>query len=297
MNTEAYDTVIVGGSYAGMSAALPLARARRRILVIDGGKRRNRFVEASHGFLGQDGRHPADIAADARKQLLRYATVQWIEGDAVHVSGEFDAFQVALEDGTSYAARRLILATGVTDELPDIAGLAERWGKSVFICPYCDGYELNEGRIGVIATGPMGVHQALLLPDWGTTTLFMNGHAMPEQAEVDQLAARGVRIETGVVRRIDGRATIVLEDGRHFEQDGIFTGPRMRLSSPLAAQLGCDIDDSAFGEMIRTDGMKTTSVRGVYACGDATQGAKSVAIAVGDGYMTGAVAHRSLIFD
>jgi thioredoxin reductase len=160
-----HDVIVVGGSYAGMAAALQLLRARRTVLVIDAGQRRNRFADASHGFLGQDGVNSTEIAVAARKQLERYPTLHWIDGLADTAEGERDAFTLTTSDGSRYEGRRLLFATGVSDQLPDIDGLKERWGRSVFHCPYCHGYELNRGRIGVIAVGPMSLHQALLVDD------------------------------------------------------------------------------------------------------------------------------------
>jgi thioredoxin reductase len=176
-----FDVIIVGGSYAGMAAALQLVRARRKVLVIDAGQRRNRFASSSHGFLTRDGESPDAIAAEAKKQLLAYPTVTWEGGKAVSAAGKVDAFSVEAEKGETYEARRLILATGITDILPDIPGLVERWGKTVFHCPYCHGYELNEGRLGVLATGPLSVHQALMIPDWGKTTFFTNSVCSPDE--------------------------------------------------------------------------------------------------------------------
>ena len=159
-----FDALVVGGSFAGLSAALQLARARRRIAVIDAGQRRNRFVDASHGFLGQDGRAPGDIVAEARAQLLAYPNVSWRDGQATAARKEGEAFEVVV-GGDTLQARRLVLATGVVDELPAVKGLAERWGKTVFHCPYCHGYELNEGAVGVLASSPLSIHHALMLPD------------------------------------------------------------------------------------------------------------------------------------
>ena len=153
-----YDVVIVGGSYAGLSAGLQLARGRRKVLVIDAGLRRNRFAQHSHGFLGQDGRAPGDIAAQARAQLLAYPNVEWVDQSAVKAGQCAEGFAVVTADGQRFAARRLIIATGMVDVLPEIPGLAERWGKHVFHCPYCHGYELDGGPIGVLAAriGPRG---------------------------------------------------------------------------------------------------------------------------------------------
>lgn len=292
-----FDVIVAGGSYAGIAAALQIARARRRVVVIDAGLRRNRFADSSHGFLGQDGRDPAAIVADARSQLTAYPNVTWIDATATQAGKSGDGFSVETADGRECEAERLVLATGVVDELPDIPGLKERWGKSVFHCPYCHGYELDNGRLGVLATGPISMHQAILIPDWGRTTLFTNGAFEPDEEQMAQLAARGVEIEAERVSEITGeRAGIRLRDGRTVELDGLFTAPRIKMASPLAEQLGCAFEDSPVGPFIRTDGMKETTVPGVFACGDAARAAGSVTFAVGDGALAGTAAHRSLIF-
>ncbi|WP_202334030.1 NAD(P)/FAD-dependent oxidoreductase [Mesorhizobium sp. L-8-3] len=291
-----YEAIIVGGSYAGMSAALQLARARRRILVVDQGSRRNRFARTSHGFLGQDGRAPEAIAADARAQLTAYPTVEWIDARAELGARTENGFSVTLENGDTHDARRLVLATGVVDSLPDIPGLAERWGQSVFHCPYCHGYELGNGRIGVLAVSSLSMHHAFMLPDWGSTTLFLNGAFVPDADQRAQLDRRGVAVEECAVEKITGEADVVLTDGRVVKLDGLFTMPRTSMASPLAEQLGCAFEEGPMGPFLRTDTVKETTVPGVFACGDAARAAGSVALAVGDGAMAGAATHQSLMF-
>lgn len=291
-----FDVIIVGGSYAGLSAGMQLARARRRVLLIDAGLRRNRYASHSHGFLTQDGRPPADIAADGKRQLLAYPTVTWREGRAQHAEARDGGFRVTLDDGSVADSQRLILATGVVDELPPVAGLAERWGASVFHCPYCHGYELDQGRIGVIATGPLSMHHALMLPDWGTVTFFLNGAFEPDAAQLAELARRGATVERTPIARIAGVAEVVLADGRVHAMAGLFAGPRTHQASALAEQLGCALDDGPMGPIVRVDEMKATSVAGVFSCGDAARAAGNVAFAVADGAMAGVAAHRTLMF-
>ena len=291
-----YDVVIVGGSYAGLSCAMQLGRARRRVLVIDAGQRRNRYASHSHGFLTQDGRAPGEIAADGRRQVLAYPTVSWREGRALQAAQTAGGYAVTLDDGSSVQALRLVLASGVVDELPPVEGLRERWGASVFHCPYCHGYELGQGRIGVIATGPLSMHHALMLPDWGTVTLFLNGAFEPDAAQLAELARRGSAVEARLVARIDGVADVVLADGSEHAMAGLFVAPRTRQASALAEQLGCALDEGLTGPVVRTDEMKSTSVAGVFCCGDASRAAGNVAFAVADGAMAGVAAHRSLMF-
>lgn len=291
-----FDVIIVGGSYAGMSAALPLARARRKVLVLDSGLRRNRFAHLSHGFLGQDGRDPAAIAAEARTQLLKYKTVEWIEDEAISSESIQDGFSVRTKTGSLYQGSRLIIASGVIDELPDIPGVQERWGKHIFHCPYCHGYELNNGRIGVLASGAFTFHQAMLVPDWGSSTLFTNGTDLISEEQHSLLSARGVSFENSLVQEITGDIDVRLADGRTVALDGLFIGTRTRISSPLPAQLNCELAEGPTGFYIQTDERKVTSVPGVFACGDAARPSASVAISVGDGMIAGVSAHQSLIF-
>ncbi|PSJ61300.1 NAD(P)/FAD-dependent oxidoreductase [Pseudaminobacter soli (ex Li et al. 2025)] len=292
-----FDAIVVGGSYAGLSAALQLARARRKILVIDAGQRRNRFASTSHGFLGQDGRGPGEIVADARKQLAAYQTVEFSD-DLVEAVGKADkGFSAQTASHGDFEARRLILATGVADELPDVPGLRERWGKSIFHCPYCHGYELDQGQIGVLAVSDMSMHHALMLPDWGPTTLFLNGAFVPDADQLAKLQTRGVKVESEPVARIAGdQADVELRDGRVIPLAGLFTMSKISPASPLAAQLGCVLEEGPLGSLIQTNGAKETTVAGVFACGDATRSFSSVAIAVADGATAGAGTHQSLIF-
>lgn len=290
-----FDAAVVGGSFAGMSAALQLARARRRVAVFDSGLRRNRFAATSHGFLAQDGRAPEAIVADARAQLAAYPTVRWFDGAVTTVSGSADAFQLQTATAT-HQARRIVLATGVADALPDIPGLAERWGRSVFHCPYCHGYELQQGRIAVIATSAVSLHQAQLLPEWGSVTFFLQGALSLGEQESRMLAARGVKVETTPVAGIVDHARIVLADGRSESFDGVFTASRTAPASPLATQLGCEHEEGLLGPFVKTDAMKATSVPGVFACGDLARAAGNVALAVGDGALAGTAVHASLVF-
>jgi thioredoxin reductase len=290
-----FDVAIVGGSFAGLSAALQLARARRCVAVFDSGLRRNRFAARSHGFLAQDGRAPEAIVADARVQLAAYPTVHWFDAAVTTAWGSVDAFSLQAE-GSTHQARRIIIATGVADALPDIPGLAERWGRTVFHCPYCHGYELQQGRIAVIATSPVSLHQAQLLPEWGSVTFFLNGALSLGEDEARTLAVRGVKVEATPVVAIVDDARVVLADGRSETFAGVFTASRTAPASPLAAQLGCEHEEGLLGPFVRTDATKATSVPGVFACGDVARAAGNVALAVGEGALTGTAVHASLVF-
>jgi thioredoxin reductase len=292
-----FDVIIVGGSYAGMAASLQLARGRRKVLVLDAGLRRNRFAKTSHGVLGQDGKAPSEIASNAKAQLLKYPNLTWLDGIAVSAEKSGEHFIVHTKQDETLKAKRLVLATGVSDELPKIPGLEDRWGQSVFHCPYCHGYELDNGHLGVLATGEASMHQALLIPDWGKTTLFTNGVFEPDEGQIKQLEARKVTIEREIIVEISGKnASVNLRDGRVVELAGLFVASKIKASSPLAEQLGCEFTESPLGPFIKTDGIKETSVAGVFACGDAARAAGNISFAIADGALAGMAAHRSLIF-
>jgi thioredoxin reductase len=294
------DVAIIGGSFAGLSAALQLARARRSVTVIDTGEPRNRFAKASHGFLTQDGAKPADMLAEARRQLVAYPTARFFETRAEVVSGSADAFSVTLRDGGEISARRLILAHGVTDTLPDIPGLAAEWGKRVAHCPYCHGYEFGGGPLAVLAAnGEAALHHAMLVREWGPVTLFLNGVVEPDAAMLRQFEARGVAVERRPVVAVTSGAeglSVQLADGSAVGIVGLFTQPRSRPSTDIGQQLGCLHVESPFGPILKVDETKQTTVSGVFAAGDIARLAPNVPFAVADGAMAGVAAHRSLVF-
>lgn len=291
-----FDVIIIGGGYAGMAAALQLVRARRSCLVIDKGERRNRFASHSHGFLGQDGVSPAAIADQAREQLLTYPDVTWRSGEAISITGTSDAFTVKTADGDAVTGRRILFATGVRDELPAIPGLAERWGRSIFHCPYCHGYELDQGRIGVIGATDMSGHQAELLTEWGDITFLTNEALELDETDAQRLVGKGVVIEPAPIARIEGEADIVLSDGRRLSFAGLFVASRVSPASELPHALGCVLERTPIGHQLQTDRCKQTTVEGVYACGDLALTPHSVSLSVGDGAMAGAMVHQSLVW-
>lgn len=295
-----HDVIVIGGSFAGQSAAMQLARARQDVLLIDAGLPRNRFADAAHGFLGQDGRTPRAIIRDAERQLLAYPTARMLAGEVRHAIKTSDGFALTLASGETRLARRLILATGVTDELPPIPGMAERWGETVLHCPYCHGYEVRDHPLGIIANHPMSAHQAALIPDWGPSTYFTQGQYEPDDAERARLEARGVAIERVPVVALIGDApalsAVQLADGRTIEVSALFTAPRTRLSSDVAVQLGCALEDGPTGPFISIDAWGLTSVPGVYAAGDATSPMHNATFASASGVKAGVGAHQSLVF-
>ena len=301
-----YDVAIVGAGFAGLSAALQLARARRTICVIDGGEPRNRFATTSHGFLGHDGKTPSEIRTTAIDQLCRYDTVDFrttmvTKAAACTVPDAPDRlFDITLSDGSLIETHRIILATGVRDTLPDIPGLNERWGKTVLHCPYCHGYEVRDTEIGVIATMPQSSHQAMLLPDWGPTTYFTQSGPTPDQDTLMTLRDRGIAIETSPIVEILGTAPVIegvkLADGRILAIRALFVGPTVSMPNPIAEMLGCQFETGPQGPFIEVDASKETNVPGVFAAGDAATAGHNATLASAAGVMAGVAVHQSLVF-
>ena len=295
-----YALIVVGGSFAGLSAAMPLARARRKVLVIDAGHPRNRFARTSHGFLGQDGKPPREIIDAGKRQLGLYPTVDFTSTQAVSAHAIEGGFSVSLANGREEFALRLVLATGVRDELPPIAGVQERWGVTILHCPYCHGYEVGNRAVGVLANHPSSPHQGMLLPDWGPTTYFTQGAFEPDGEQAASLAARGVQIERTPIVELLGNApgleAVRLSDDRIVPVAALFTAPKTQMASALAQQLGCSFDDGPLGPYIRVDGRKETTVVGVFAAGDAASPMANATLASAAGAMAGFGVHQSLIF-
>lgn len=240
------------------------------------------------------------MLATARSQVAAYPTVTFVEGKAISAAREPERFSVRLTTGEEFESTRLVLAFGISDELPAIPGLAERWGHSVLHCPYCHGYEVSGQRLGVLHLSPMSLQQAMLIADWGPTTLYLNGAPLPDDVSLAQLRRRGVAIEPVSVKALQGEgvrlSAIELTDGRTPRVDALYIGPPTRLNSDIAQQLGCDVTEGRFGSVIRTDDARMTTISGVYAAGDITRDAHNVTWASADGVTAGVALHRSLIF-
>jgi thioredoxin reductase len=297
-NESDYEALVVGGSFAGLAAATYIARAKRRVLVVDGGQPRNRFSPAAHGFLGHDGLPPGEILATARRQVLAYPTTTLRTGEVIAIQPGASGFDVRLGDGSAVSSRKVVIATGLRDELPALPGLSERWGRTVLHCPYCHGYETGGSPLGVLATHPMSAHQANLVHDWGSVTFFTNGAPLPDEETVAKLTARGVVIETAPITTLLGDAPaltgVVLADGRELPLNALFVAPTLH-QCPLVTRLRLAMDDSPTGPIIRTDERRMTSVPGIYAAGDIVRSGHSVSFAVADGVMAGISLHQALV--
>ncbi len=281
MDEQIYDVVVVGGGAAGLSAALVLGRARRRVAVIDAGEPRNAPAAHMQGFLSRDGMPPADLLAAARKEILGYG-VEIINDRVVEIT---EGFTLSLAGSLSVTARRLLLATGAVDRLPDIPGARERWGRDFLHCPYCHGWEVRDQPIGVIGTGPGAVDHAHLLRQWSDDVMFFT-HTYPvTDTEREVLAARGIQVIDGVIERLsvvnDRLDAVQLTGGGSIPRAALFIRPALHARDDgLIRSVGCEADE---GGLARVDATGRTTVSGVWAAGNAGNPRAQVITAAGEG--------------
>ncbi|MEV0124030.1 NAD(P)/FAD-dependent oxidoreductase [Streptomyces sp. NPDC050703] len=299
-DNQEYDVVVVGGGAAGLSAALVLGRSRRRVLVVDAGEPRNAPAAHMQGYLSRDGMPPADFLAEGRKEIQRYG-VEAVRDrvSAVTPDGRGE-FVIALAGGGSAHARRVVLATGLVDGLPDVPGLAERWGRDVLHCPYCHGYEVRDEAFGVLAAEPFNSHQALLVTQWSKdVTLFLDKVRELPDAEWERLAAAGVSVVEGEVAGPvveDDRLTGVrLADGRVVPRSVLFVAAKPVPRSGLLDALGAETRDTPFGPYPALDETGRTSVPGVWAVGNAASAMEQVVNAASAGYRAGVMINAELV--
>lgn len=297
---QSYDAVIVGGGAAGLSSALALGRSRRRVLVVDSGEPRNAPAAHMQGYLSRDGMPPAEFLAEGRRELRRYG-VEVLSGEVAAVTPDGTGeFGVALADGGTAHARRVVVATGIRDQLPDVPGIAERWGRDVLHCPYCHGYEVRDEPFGVLAPDPFTSHQALLVTQWSKdVTLFLHTVREIPDAEWGRLAAAGVRVVEGEVAGLtvedDHLTGVRLADGRHFPRSVLFAAPRPVPRGGLLPALGAEFRETPFGPFPAVDETGRTSVPGIWAVGNATQPMGQVITAASAGYLAGTAINAELV--
>jgi thioredoxin reductase len=281
MSVDRYDVLVIGGGAAGLSAALVLGRARRSVAVIDAGTPRNAPAAHMQGFLSRDGMPPAELLRVARAELRRYG-VALVDDHVLEVAPGFTA---RLAGGRTSSARRLLFATGAVDDLPDIPGARERWGRDFLHCPYCHGWEVRDQPIGVLGTDPGSVDHAHLLRQWSDDVIYFSHTETVSTDDRASLQARGIRVVDGEVARLsivdDRLGAVELTDGRAFPRTAVFMRPTLvGAGTDLAVSLGCDVDATG---MIRADATGKTSVPGVFVAGNATDARAQVITAAGEG--------------
>ncbi len=295
------DVCVVGGGPAGLSAALVLARSRRSVLVVDAGEPRNAPAEAMHAYLTRDGTASAEFLALARGEVARYGG-EHARGRAVGVEPFGDRFRVELDDGGTVCARRLVVTTGLVDELPEVIGLADRWGRDVVHCPYCHGWEVRDRIIGVLVTSPLSLHQAGLFRQLSDQVIVLSHIGpMPDGEQRATLAARNVEVVEGEVVAVevddDALVGVQLANGAKVALGVLAVAPRFVARSDLLAVLGVDAVEhpSGAGVHVPADAMGATNVRGVWVAGNVTDPSAQVITAASQGNRAGAAVNADLV--
>ncbi|WP_339756173.1 NAD(P)/FAD-dependent oxidoreductase [Algoriphagus aquimarinus] len=297
MHSSEFDIIIIGGSYAGLSAAMALGRSLRKVLVIDGGKPCNRQTPHSHNFLTQDGKTPAEISTIARKQVEQYDTITFLLGFAVKGKKTESGFEIETEKGEVFQGKKLIFATGVKDIMPEIPGFTECWGISVIHCPYCHGYEVRNQKTGIMANGDFGYEFGKLITNWTEDlTIFTNGKSTLTDEQTGKLALKGVRIIETEIEKIEHKIgkleQLILKDGAQIALKALYAKADFVQSSDIPVSLGIELTEHGH---IKVDPMQKTSILGVYACGDNSTQFRSVSFAVSTGTMAAAACNKELI--
>ncbi len=295
-NKNTFDAIIIGGSYAGLSAAMSLGRSLRRVLVIDSGAPCNWQTPHSHNFLTQDGASPAEISTLARQQVEKYDTVKFYKGLATDAQRQEEGFALQTDTGETFAAKKLIFATGIKDQMPDIKGFAECWSISVIHCPYCHGYEYRGQATAMMANGARAMHLASLVSNLtDDLTLLTNGAPdfdAAQNAQLEKARIRTVTTEIAEIEHRDGQVqAVVFADGSRQRFTAVYAAIPFVQHSDIPQKLGCDATETGH---IKVDFFQQTSVPGVFACGDNAAPMRSIANAVATGSFAGAMVNKEL---
>lgn len=292
-----FEVIIIGGSYSGLSAAMALGRSLRSVLIIDSGLPCNRQAPHAHNFITQDGEKPGEIAAKARVQVLKYKTVQFLNGLAVSGKKTAAGFEITTQTGDKFLANKLIFATGVKDIMPEINGFAECWGNSVIPCPYCHGYEYRNEKTGILLNGEMAFGIAKTIHNWtDDLTIFTNGKSTLTEEQLKRLTKHNIQIvesEIDYFLHQKGEIeNIVFKDNSSMALKALYALPEFEQHCKIPQELGCELTEQ---NHIQTDPFQKTTVPGVFACGDNSNRMRSIASAVATGGMTGVVVNMELI--
>lgn len=292
-----YDAIIVGGSYAGLATAMALGRALRKVLVIDSGNPCNQQTPHSHNFLTNDGKTPKEITGIACQQVQQYKTVDFLSAFVTSGRKTESGFVVETESNETFAAKKLVFATGIKDSMPDIPGFAECWGISVLHCPYCHGYEVRQQKTVILANGNDAVELATLISNWtDDLTVYTNGKSTLSEQQEQKLQQHNIHINENEIEKLEHRngyvERILLKDGFNATVKAIYARLPFVQHSSVPQMLGCELTPEGY---IKTDPAQRTTVPGIFACGDNTTRMRTVANAVAMGTTTGMMLNKELI--
>lgn len=291
-----FEVIIVGGSYAGLSAAMALGRALRSVLIIDSGLPCNRQTPHSHNFITQDGEKPSVIAEKAKKQLLKYDTVKFLTDLAVNGKKTDKGFEISTQSGKIFSAKKLAFATGLKDIMPNIKGFSECWGITVIHCPYCHGYEVKNQKTGILANGYSAFHFAQLIRNWTKDlTIFTNGKSELTQEQTDEIKRHNISIverEITSLKHTNGVVEeIIFADNSTFQLKAIYSRPPFEQHCKIPELLGCELTEQG---LIKVDAFQETTVDNIFACGDSTNPIRAVSYAVSTGNNTGVFLNNAM---
>ena len=292
-----FDVIIIGGSYSGLSAGMALGRALRRVLIIDSGKPCNRQTPHSHNFITQDGKTPKEIATLAKQQVEKYDTVKFFDGLATKGIKTETGFSIETSSGETFNAKKIIFATGIKDNMPDINGFSACWGISVIHCPYCHGFEVRNEKTGIIGNGEYGFEFSTLISNWTKDlTLYTNGISTLTNEQSDKLKKHHINIVEKEIKGLEHTnghlRNIVFSDGTKAEAKATYARSPFEQHCPIPETLGCELNEDGY---LKIDHFHKTTIKGVYACGDNVTRIRTVANAVAMGTTTGMMVNRELI--
>jgi thioredoxin reductase len=295
--TKQYDAIIIGGSYAGLSAGMALGRALRRVLIIDSGDPCNKQTPHSHNFLTNDGKTPAEIASLAKQQVSSYDTVTFLNALVTAGVKKKNVFEIHTQAGEAFTSRKLVFATGIKNVMPDMPGFAECWGISVLHCPYCHGYEVRHQKTGILANGDAAFEIASLISNWtNDLTVYTNGTPVLTDQQKKKFQRHKISITEAVIDRIEQKdgyiEKIIFKDGGEAKVRAIYARLPFVQSSPVPQSMDCELTPEGY---IKIDEAQKTTVQGIYACGDNTSKMRTVANAVSMGTTTGLMLNKELI--
>ncbi len=298
-DNKKYDVIIVGGSYSGLAAGMALGRALKKVLIIDSGKPCNAQTPHSHNFLTQDGKAPSEIATLAKKQVEMYNTITFFNGLTTNGKKTATGFELQVTSGETFQSEKLIFATGIKDEMPNIEGFSECWGISMLHCPYCHGYEVRNEKTGILGNGEHGNELAKLISNWtNDLTLYTNGKSNLTLEQTEKLEKRKIKIVEKEIQQLEHKNgylhTILFKDGTKTEVKAMYSRNSFEQHCKVPEALGCELNDEGY---IKVNPFQETTVDGVYACGDNTTRLRSVANSVSMGTTAGMMASKRMILE
>ncbi len=293
------DVIIIGGSYAGLSAAMALGRSLRQVLVIDSGLPCNRFTPYSHNFITHDGTSPAEIARQAREQVSRYDTVHFFEGVAVEGQKTEAGFAIKTQSGEVFQTKKLIFAAGIKDSIPDTPGFAACWGISIIHCPYCHGYEFRGQKTGIWANGPRAFHLASLVNNLTKDlTILTTGEPDFNAEQISKLNKHHIDIVETEIAEMEHQngmlKNVIFKDGKRIGFNAVYAALPFTQHTSIPVDLGCELTELGY---LKTDNFQKTNIDGIFACGDCSNMMRSVANAVYSGNLAGAIVNMALTED